>query len=133
MPIRGVSKVVIGVRDQERARRFWAETVGFEVTTDMPYGDAGRWIELTSADGHTVLVLSADPDDQPRFPVRDGVPTANFFLYTDDVVVTHAELSAEGVEFPSPPTRQPWGWWAMFEDPEGNRFALQQREQHQSG
>ncbi|SFB16994.1 hypothetical protein SAMN05216266_105342 [Amycolatopsis marina] len=133
MPIRGVSKVVIGVRDQERARRFWAETIGFAVTTDMPYGDSDRWVELTSADGRTVLVLSPDPDDQMRFPVRDGVPTANFFFYADDVVATHAELSAKGVEFPSTPTHQPWGWWAMFADTEGNHFALQQRDQQPTG
>lgn len=127
MPIRGISKVVVGVQDQERAKKFWSETVGFEVTTDLPYGDEGSWVELTAADGQTVLVLSPAADDQARFPVRDGVPTANFFFYTDDVVSTHAELSAKGVEFPAPPTEQPWGWWSMFIDSEGNRFALQQR------
>jgi len=31
-------------------------------------------------------------------------------------------------EFPAKPEKQPWGWWSMFTDSEGNRFALQQRD-----
>ncbi|SFP32221.1 hypothetical protein SAMN05421810_102254 [Amycolatopsis arida] len=129
MPIRGVSKAVIGVRDQDRAKRFWTETIGFEVATDVPYDDQGnRWLEVTTADRETVLVLSADPDDRVNFATRDDLPTANFFFYADDVERTYRELSAKGVEFPAKPTRQPWGWWAMFLDSEGNRYALQQRD-----
>jgi predicted enzyme related to lactoylglutathione lyase len=53
-------------------------------------------------------------------------PTTIFF-YADDLEKTYEELSAKGVEFPAKPVEQPWGWWAMFVDSEGNRFALQQR------
>lgn len=132
MSIRGVSKVVVGVEDQERAKKFWSEVVGFSVTTDVGYGDGSRWVEVTSADGATALVLSTDPADRfvarPGVGGRDDLPTANFFFYADDIEQTYAALSAAGVEFPAKPERQPWGWWAMFTDSEGNRFALQQRE-----
>jgi hypothetical protein len=37
-------------------------------------------------------------------------------------------LSARGVEFPQAPVQQPFGWWSMFNDTEGNRFALEQTE-----
>ncbi|GAA5041734.1 putative enzyme related to lactoylglutathione lyase [Thermocatellispora tengchongensis] len=126
MGIQGVKKVIVGVRDQERAKRFWTEVAGFSLTTDAPYDDQGnRWVEVTSPDGGVALVLSADPEDAFRFPTREDLPTANFFLYADDVEKTYEELSAKGVEFPAPPVRQPWGWWCMFLDSEGNRFALQ--------
>lgn len=132
-PCRFVSKVIVGVEDQERAKKFWSEVVGFTVTTDVPYGEGGsRWVEVTSPDGATALVLSTDPADRfvPRqgSAVRDDLPTANFFFYADDIEQAYATLSAKGVEFPAKPVRQPWGWWAMFTDSEGNRFALQQRE-----
>jgi hypothetical protein len=43
-----------------RAKKFWSEVVGFEITTDVPYDYKGnRWVEVTTADGETVLVLSA--------------------------------------------------------------------------
>lgn len=132
MSILGVNKIVVGVRDQARAKKFWSETVGFKITTDVPYDDHGRrWVEVTSADGQTQLVLSDDPDAQYRFPVREELPTANFFFYADDIERTYRDLSANGVEFPAPPEKQPWGWWAMFLDSEGNRFALQQRDEPQ--
>ncbi|HET6704507.1 glyoxalase superfamily protein [Amycolatopsis sp.] len=127
MPIQGVGKVVVGVADQARAKEFWSEVVGFAVTTDVPYDDQGRrWVEVTAPDG-TVLVLSENPEDRPR-STADQLPTSNFFLYADDVEKTYEELSAKGVEFPAKPEKQPWGWWSMFTDSEGNRFALQQRD-----
>jgi catechol 2,3-dioxygenase-like lactoylglutathione lyase family enzyme len=36
MAIRGINKVVVGVQDQARAKRFWSEVVGFEITTTFP-------------------------------------------------------------------------------------------------
>ncbi|MGW1677499.1 VOC family protein [Saccharopolyspora sp. NPDC002376] len=127
MAIRGISKAVVPVSDQERAKRFWSETVGFAVTTDAPYDDQGnRWVEVTAPNGSSVLILSASDSDQAIFPAHGGVPTATFFLYADDVEQTYRELSAKGVEFPEPPVQQPWGWWSVFLDSEGNRFTLQQ-------
>jgi catechol 2,3-dioxygenase-like lactoylglutathione lyase family enzyme len=35
--IGGVSKVVIQVEDQERAKAFWTQTLGFELVQDVPY------------------------------------------------------------------------------------------------
>jgi catechol 2,3-dioxygenase-like lactoylglutathione lyase family enzyme len=35
--IGGVSQVVLEVEDKERAKRFWTETLGFELTQDAPY------------------------------------------------------------------------------------------------
>jgi len=128
MAIQGVGKVVVGVEDQARAKKFWSETVGFVITTDVPYDDQGRrWVEVTAPNG-TILVLSEAPEDRKRFGENDQLPKYNFFLYADDIETTYDELSAKGVEFPAKPEKQPWGWWSMFVDSEGNRFALQQRE-----
>ncbi|GAB3715242.1 glyoxalase superfamily protein [Amycolatopsis oliviviridis] len=128
MAIRGVHKIVVEVSDQERAKKFWTEVVGFEVTTDAPYGDdGGRWVEVTSADGMTALVLSTMSEHAEKPEVRDELPTANFFFYADDIEKTYEELASRGVEFPARPEKQPWGWWAMFTDSEGNRFALSER------
>jgi len=35
---------------------------------------------------------------------------------------------SEGVGFTQPPVEQPFGSWSMFDDAEGNRFALEQTE-----
>jgi uncharacterized glyoxalase superfamily protein PhnB len=46
----------------------------------------------------------------------------------DRALTFYDELRARGVEFAQPPVRQSWGRWSMFEDQEGNRFAIGPRE-----
>jgi predicted enzyme related to lactoylglutathione lyase len=126
--IDGVSKVVIQVEEQERAKAFWTETMGFGLVQDAAYGDE-RLLEVQTPDHTTNLVLElrmAEPRDRHEGP--EHLPTSNVMFGCKDVVTTYEELSARGVEFPQPPVRQPFGWWSMFTDTEGNRFALEQAE-----
>ena len=125
--IDGVSKVVLEVEDQDRAKRFWTETLGFEVTQDAPYGNE-RWLEVRTPDQAVVVVLDVRQGPRPTAP-DPSLPTSNVFFYTNDLQQTHQELVARGVQFPVPPVQQPFGWWSVFEDPDGNRFGLVPREQ----
>ena len=123
--ITGVGKVVIAVEDQVRAKDFWTSQVGFEVHRDESYGDE-RWIELSPPDGGPLLVLSRRADDEPRREVPDQLPHSPLFFNCADIERTYRELSDRGVQFPLPPTQQHFGWWSLFEDPEGRRYALGQ-------
>jgi len=123
--IEGVSQVIVDVEDQDRALKFWTETMEFELAQDAPY-QAERWIEVRTRDKATILVLQLRQGDRPTAP--EELPTSNVFFYCDDLPRTYDELRARGVEFPQPPVQQSWGWWSMFQDQEGNRFALHPRE-----
>ncbi|TCP51917.1 putative enzyme related to lactoylglutathione lyase [Tamaricihabitans halophyticus] len=126
--IRGVHMVVLTVDDQDRALAFWTEKVGFSVATDASYGEGNRWLEVRSPDERMTIVLSKRAPGQPdtRDQVPTELPTANFFMYADDPERTCQELAANGVSFPTPLSKQPWGWWALFEDSEGTRIAISQ-------
>ena len=123
--IAGVSKVVIEVDDQARALEFWTEKLGFELHQDMPYGEE-RWVEIRTPDKGLILVVSPRRDDRPSAP--DMLPTSNVFFWCDDLGKTYDELRSRGVEFPQPPVELSFGWWSLFEDQDGNRFALHPRE-----
>jgi lactoylglutathione lyase len=123
--IRGVHQVKIEVEDQDRALAFWTKALGFEVAQDAPYGE-GRWLEVRTPDGAVTVVLGQRSGERPKAP--RALPTSNVWFYCDDLARTYDELKARGVEFPLPPIEQPFGWWSMFEDTEGNRFALTPRE-----
>jgi predicted enzyme related to lactoylglutathione lyase len=126
--ISGVSKVVIEVEDQDRAKAFWTETMGFELVQDAPYGEE-RWLEVRSPDRAIDLVLELRTGEWAERPmVPEHLPTSNVMFRCDDLTETYQELSARGVGFPQPPVQQPFGSWSMFEDGEGNRFALEQTE-----
>jgi predicted enzyme related to lactoylglutathione lyase len=114
-----VKFVSVPTRDQDNALKFWTEQVGFRVLTDQPFNEKQRWIELRVGSSDTRLVL---------FMFDEGTMkpggTFNGAFACDNVEQTHAELSARGVEFVAPPTKQPWGTFAIFKDPDGNQFVV---------
>jgi predicted enzyme related to lactoylglutathione lyase len=123
----GVTKVVVEVEDQERAKRFWTETMGFELVQDSPYGEE-RWLEVRTPDKAVILVLGPRQGERSTAQ-HPSLPTSNVFFYAEDLQQTYEELRARGVEFPEPPVKQPFGWWSLFQDSEGTRFALVPRGQ----
>ncbi len=123
----GVRSAGIYVGDQDRAKRFWTETLGFELLQDTPMGEgegAPRWIEVAPPDRNVILVLFT-PEGQEN--LVGGF--SNLIFTCDDIHRTYEELSVKGVEFPDPPRKEFWGWWAMFKDPDGNLYGLGPREQ----
>jgi catechol 2,3-dioxygenase-like lactoylglutathione lyase family enzyme len=124
--LRAVRSVGIDVGDQDRAKRFFVDTLGFELLQDTPMGDgpeADRWIEVAPPDRNVILVLFT-PEGQ-----QDRVGTfSNVLFDCDDILATHKEL-AGGVEFAEEPSQQFWGWWALCKDPDGNTYGLGQRGQ----
>lgn len=117
-----VKFVSIPTRDQDRALEFWTRNVGLTLATDQPFSDTQRWIELAVGDSVTRFVLFTPEGQEDRI--------GSFFngaLACDDVEATHRQLSERGVEFEGPPQKQPWGTFATFKDPDGNRFVLSSR------
>jgi lactoylglutathione lyase len=123
--ISGVSKVVLPVDDQERAREFWTNRMGFDLCRDVSYGDE-RWIEVSPPDGSPILVLSRRTPREPRPEVPEDLPHSPLFFNCADIGATYYDLSRRGVEFCAPPRRKHFGWWSLFEDPDGTRYALGQ-------
>jgi predicted enzyme related to lactoylglutathione lyase len=65
------------------------------------------------------LVLFTMDGEEGRVGTR-----MNCSLACDDVEATYRQLSERGVEFVSPPQKQPWGTFAIMKDSEGNDFVL---------
>src|ERR1051326_5545828 len=125
--ITGISSVSVVVSDQDRSLAFYTQKLGFELQMDAPMGQS-RWIQLAPKGAQTSLVLGKPTDDTPaeisqRMMSMMGGFT-NFIFNVDNMEVTHAELTARGVEFVDKPSQQPWGWWATIKDPDGNIIGL---------
>jgi lactoylglutathione lyase len=124
--IEGVNQVLLEVEDQDRALEFWTESIGFELAQAARYGEGTPWLEVRTRDKAVTLVLSRRRGERPTKVAER--PTSYIFFYCDDLPGTYEELRGRGVDFSHPPDEQGWGWWSMFEDQEGNRFALVPRE-----
>ena len=91
----------VPVRDQERALKFWTETMGFRIVTDQPLGNQ-RWIELAIRSSETRIVLFTPEGHEDRI--------GTFFngsFACDDVEATHRQMVASRYE-PAEPARP---WW----------------------
>jgi len=112
------------VSHQDEAVDFYVGKLGFEKRDDQPMGDGARWIEVAPPGAETRLTLALASDEGSR---RRVGTFAGIVFETDDIAVTHRELTARGVAFTQPPTPQPWGTMAQFTDQDGNGFVLVQR------
>src|SRR5215467_6659021 len=117
--IKQLKFVGMPTRDQARARDFYVGKLGFEVSTDQPFNDKQRWIELRIGTSSTRIVLFT-PDGH-----EDRIGTFfNGSFACDDVQATYRQLKERGVEFVKEPEKQPWGEYAIFKDSEGNQFVM---------
>lgn len=111
--------VRIFVTDWRRALDFYSRTVG------LPVGFADErmgWAELTPDGGRIGLERAAAEDPESRELVGRFVGVS---LQVPDIAATYTELRSRGVEFVSPPEKQPWGGTlANFRDPDGNVVTL---------
>ena len=121
----------VAVDDQEKALRFYTETLGFRLKHNIPLGEHS-WITVVSveAPGGTELVL--EPAEHPAVRryrtalVEDGIPFTSFAV--DDVEAEHERLVAEGVRFVQPPTDLGTVITAVFDDSCGNLIQIMEEK-----
>lgn len=138
--INAVSHMTVFVLDQDSAKAFYTEKLGFEVRFDVVMdegfegGGAGfRWLTVGPADqpGFQVILsdcgMGRDPEsaDRLRALVASGTIGPGV-MTTDDCRRTYEELSARGVTFTQEPSERPYGVEAVFRDDSGNWFSLTQ-------
>jgi catechol 2,3-dioxygenase-like lactoylglutathione lyase family enzyme len=134
-----LSHATVYVVDQDRAKDFYCNKLGFEVRTDATMGDF-RWLTVgpkTQPELEVVLMKIAPSKMGPglteemaaslRKLVEAGVLGAGVWN-TDDCMRTYAELKERGVVFASEPKEMPYGVEAVFRDDSGNFFSLTQRK-----
>lgn len=77
--------------------------------------------------GPTLVLECADPAEEPGRPPLHG-RVSGLSLEVADIDAAYAEMTARGVPFMGPPTKQYWGAkMAFFSDPGGNTHTLLER------
>lgn len=132
--ITGLSHATVYVLDQESAKAFYTEKLGFEVRTDVTM-DEFRWLTVGPKDQPDLEIILAsigppmfDPEtaEQVRALVAKGA-LGTGVMRTPDCRATFEALSARGVTFLQEPAERPYGIEAVFRDDSGNWFSLTQR------
>ena len=113
-----IELISIPVADQERAKNFYCDVLGFHVTNDNQFEPDKRWLQLTpSPEAETSITLVTWFEDMPPGNVK------GLILITEDISAMHKKLQENGVAI-SPVEETPWGKFAHFKDPDGNGWSL---------
>ncbi|WP_027941259.1 VOC family protein [Amycolatopsis taiwanensis] len=115
-----ITVVSVPVSDQEAAKTFYTEQVGFKLITESRFGDELHWIQVGPADGEASLTLVTWFDSMPPGSLRGLV------IDCADLQADYEAMRARGVCFLGPPEQQPGGVFAIFTDPDGNQISLRQ-------
>jgi catechol 2,3-dioxygenase-like lactoylglutathione lyase family enzyme len=119
MDISQVTCLSIPVADQDRAKDFYVNTLGFRLVRELPVpmGENSRWIEVAPAEGKTALILENwIPNMKPGGV--DGVMMETRNMDADVSALQQAGVTVEG------PFDTPWGRQASIKDPDGNGIVL---------
>jgi catechol 2,3-dioxygenase-like lactoylglutathione lyase family enzyme len=117
LDVEKVDFVSVPVRDRERARKFYGETLGLERNAGVPE----PWTEFEISN---VTLAIWEPESQ-------GVPfapnPAGIALRVPDVVQARKKLEESGVEFHGDTLDTGVCHMAFFADPDGNYLILHRR------
>jgi len=122
-----ISLFKLYVADQEDARRFYVDRLGFEIAEDRMLGDY-RWllVRLPAADGVALNLEIARTADEKALVGRQAAGQPLFSLSTDDCLRDYTNLSRHGVDFEGEPKVMPYGTGVMLHDLYGNKIYLNQ-------
>jgi predicted enzyme related to lactoylglutathione lyase len=125
--IDGVGTVSLFVEDQDRAKEFYTNVLGFELRMDQPLypGASARWVAVAPPGAKTEVVLYVPDENWEHYKQVVGQSQALTFNVSD-MTALYSKLKGKGVTFVQEPDQQPWGTYAMIEDSEGNRLILVQ-------
>jgi catechol 2,3-dioxygenase-like lactoylglutathione lyase family enzyme len=111
--------ITLPVSDVDKAKAFYTEQVGFVADHDHTVSEEVRFVQITPPGSACSIAFGKG--------LVEGEPGSvkGLMAVVGDVHQARSELVGRGVDV-SEVDVQPWGSFVHFEDPDGNRWALQQ-------
>ena len=135
--INNIAIVSVFVKNQDDAKMFYTDVLGFEEKDDITLGDGYRWCTVIHPSQPELLVNLAIPGPPMDADLVEAMKRAQdagglngLGLNVDDCRKTHEELVAKGVEFIQPPTDRPYGVEAVCRDNSGNWMVLVEQKMY---
>jgi catechol 2,3-dioxygenase-like lactoylglutathione lyase family enzyme len=143
--IQKMTHATVYVLDQDVAKDFYVDKLGFELKADYTAPNGFRWLAVapkgqpeieialvkvgsgagfSKTDGDAAESKKKDADAMAGL-LKNGCSSAGVFQ-TADCRKTFQEYKAKGVEFVSEPKDEFFGVVAVFKDPFGNWFSMNQ-------
>jgi predicted enzyme related to lactoylglutathione lyase len=122
--LKKIAYASVFVKSQDEALAFYTEVLGLEKVVDNPTPNGPRFLTVGVAGQDFQLVLwpGTPGRGQPVF----GRASAAYTIEVSDCRKMFETLKSRGVSFETDVLEYPWGWIAVFRDPDGNVLQLRQ-------
>ena len=122
--INKIGKITVYVQDQEEAKDFWINKVGFVLKVEQPMGPDAFWIEVGPSENEfTTLVLYSKSAMEQHQPSKVAHPSILFS--TSDIGATYEKMKQNGVVVEEM-LRLPFGNMFNFKDQDGNDYLIRE-------
>jgi catechol 2,3-dioxygenase-like lactoylglutathione lyase family enzyme len=129
--ITNISLVTVYCLDQDKARDFYVDVLGFQAGTDVTMAEGFRWVTVRHPEQPEIEVtlmtpgppLDPEAADFVRRQLEKG-QMGGLGLQVDDCHKTYEQLVAKGVTFLQEPADRPYGVEAVMRDNSGNWLVL---------
>lgn len=133
--IQKMSHVTLFVNNQDEAKKFYVDKLGFDVRTDATMDGGFRWLTVGPKEQPDLEIVLIEPKVSPmldeesaaaiRTLLKKGMLGAGVFQ-VDDCRKTYDELKRKGVHFKGAPEERFYGTEAIMSDGLGNWFSMTQ-------
>mgnify|MGYP001217860863 FL=1 len=125
-----VKVLSIPVQDQEKALKFYTETLGFVKKMDVPLSEQNRWLTVVNKEEQDGTEILLEPSPNHFEPAKvyqkalmdAGIPYAQFNV--ENTQTEYDRLKSLGVEFSVNPTEMGTVKIAVFNDTCGNNIQI---------
>ncbi len=111
--------VAVVVSDRKKAVDWYTKVLGLSVVQSEDH-----WVTVGRPGHDMVLHLCQTTEYDPNGTLEPGNSGILLHLPGKDFAATCAALQERGVQFSQEPRKDPWGWWAMVRDPDGNEHCV---------
>lgn len=109
--IKSIIDMAVVVSNANKSAEWFKDKLGFEIRAKE-----GHWVTVAPKGSGPVLHMCETT------PLETG--NTGIAFEVDDLDKAYKEMSGKGVEFTVKPTKEDWGTYAMFKDPDGNELWL---------
>lgn len=120
--IDAVATICIFVNDQDKAKSFYTDVLGFELRQDSPMGES-RWLAVAPKGARTEIILYKMDQNWEHYRQVMGKSQAITFNVTD-IKGLRADFKEKGVRITQEPDPQPWGTYMMILDQDDNALLM---------
>jgi catechol 2,3-dioxygenase-like lactoylglutathione lyase family enzyme len=119
MAITRIQLFSLPVTDQDRAKAFYVDKLGFELVSDTAMGPDQRWVQVRPPGGETSITLVT------WFAAMTPGSAKGTVVESDDLDADVTAIRSRGVDIAGDIQEAPWGRFVTFDDPDGNGIVLQ--------